>query len=128
MHICFFGGINHYFKKKEKLYRWALHFFSFLFGLVMCHEPQTWGPMATEKKFIIYCMHIDFIQLSSSNHWILGLTLIQNELWVPKYYHAHSNVLFLMFSVSKKCHQDFNLLRTYYTCYTSLFGWKMVHS
>jgi hypothetical protein len=51
---------------------------------------------------------------------VSSLTLIQNELWVPKCCHAHSKVLFFMFRVSKKCHQDFSLLHTYYTCYTSL--------
>jgi hypothetical protein len=35
-----------------------------------------------------------------------------------------SIVLFLMFRVSKKCHKDFSLLHTYYTCYTSLFWVK----
>ncbi len=44
--------------------------FSFFFGLVMCHEPQTWGLMAIKKMYVIYFMHIDFIQFSSSNHWI----------------------------------------------------------
>jgi hypothetical protein len=29
-----------------------------------------------------------------------------------------------MFKVSKKCHQDFSLLHTYYNCYTSLFWVK----
>ncbi len=29
-----------------------------------------------------------------------------------------------MFKISKKCHQDFSLLHTYYTCYTSFFGVK----
>jgi hypothetical protein len=30
----------------------------------------------------------------------------------------------LMFKVSKICHQDFNLLHTYYIYYTSFFGVK----
>jgi len=51
---------NHYLNEKEEIYRWALNYFSF--GLVMCHEPQTWSPMAFEKMYIIYFMHIDFIQ------------------------------------------------------------------
>jgi hypothetical protein len=46
----------------------ALYIFSFLFGLIMCHESQTWGPMAIEKKNVKYFMHIDFIQSFSSNH------------------------------------------------------------
>jgi hypothetical protein len=29
-----------------------------------------------------------------------------------------------MFKVSKKCHQNFDLLHTYYTCYTSFFWVK----
>jgi hypothetical protein len=45
----------------------------------MCHEPQTRGPMAIEKMYVIYFMHIDFIQMSSFNYWII-LTLIQNKL------------------------------------------------
>jgi hypothetical protein len=29
--------------------------------LVMCYEPQTWSPMAIEKMYVTYFMHIDFI-------------------------------------------------------------------
>jgi hypothetical protein len=59
-------------------------------------------------------------------HLTIGsnLTLIQNELWIPKCCHAHFKVLFIIFKVSKKCHQDFSLLHTYYTCYTSFFEVK----
>jgi hypothetical protein len=57
-------------RKRKNNYRWASFYFSFFFGLVMCHKPQTWGPMAIEKMYIIYFMHNDFIQLFSSNHWI----------------------------------------------------------
>jgi len=62
--------------------------------------------------------------LSNYFHLTIGssLNLIQIELWVPKCCHAHSKVLFLMFRVSKKCHQDFSLLHTYYIYYASLFG------
>jgi hypothetical protein len=86
--------------------------YSFLFGLVMCHESQTWSLMAIEKMYVIYFMHIEFIQSSSYNHWI--------KLWVPKCCHAHS----LMFRISKRCHQDFSLLHTYHTHYTSFFWMK----
>jgi hypothetical protein len=44
-------------------------FFHF-FGLVMCHESQTWGLMVVENMYVIYFMHIDFIQIFSFNHWI----------------------------------------------------------
>jgi hypothetical protein len=99
--------------KRKRFYRWALYIFSFFFGLVICYEPQTWDPMAVEKMYIIYFMHIDFIQSSSFNHGS-NLILIPNELWVPKYCHA--------------CHQDFNLLYTYHICSTSLFWVKIVFS
>jgi len=56
--------------KRKRFYRWALFFFSFFFRVVVCYESQTWGSMAVEKMYIIYIMHIDFIQSSSSNHWI----------------------------------------------------------
>jgi hypothetical protein len=36
----------------------------------------------------------------------------------------HILEFFFMFRVSKKCYQDFNLLHTYYTCYTQLFWVK----
>jgi hypothetical protein len=36
----------------------------------MYHEPQTWGLMGIEKIYIIYFMHIDFIQFSSFDRWI----------------------------------------------------------
>jgi hypothetical protein len=68
--------INFYFWKKtitfikKKIYRWALYYFLVFFGLVMCHEPQTWSPMVIEKMYFVYFMHIDLIQISSSNHWI----------------------------------------------------------
>ncbi len=66
------------------------------------------------------------LNLSKSLHLTIesNLILIQNELWVPKCCHAHSKVLFLVFKVSKKYHQDFSLLHTYYTCYTSFFKVK----
>jgi hypothetical protein len=54
--------------RRKRFYRWALYIFSFFFGLVVCYEPQTWG--LVEKMYIIYFMHIDFIQSSSFNHWI----------------------------------------------------------
>jgi hypothetical protein len=64
--------------------------------------------------------------LSNSLHLTIGssLTLIQNELWVPKCFHVHFKVFSLMFKVSKICHQDLCLLHTYYRCYTSLFWEK----
>jgi hypothetical protein len=64
--------------------------------------------------------------LRNSLHLTIGssLTLIHNELWIPKCCHAHFKVLFPMFKVFKKCHQDFNLLHTYYTYYTSYFWMK----
>jgi hypothetical protein len=64
--------------------------------------------------------------LSKSLHLTIGssLTLIQNELWVLKFCHAHFKVVFSMFKVFKKCHQNFSLLHTYYTCYITLFGVK----
>jgi hypothetical protein len=110
-------------RKKRRFYKWTLYYFFISFGLVMCYESQTWGPMAVENMYVIYFMHID---LSKSLHLTIGssLTLIQNELWVPKFCHAHSKVLFLMFRVSKKIHQDVSLLHTHYTCYTSLFWVK----
>jgi hypothetical protein len=36
----------------------------------MFYEPQTWGLMVDKKLQIIYVVYIDFIQSSSSNHWI----------------------------------------------------------
>jgi len=48
------------------------------------------------------------------NHFHLtvasNLILIQSEFWVPKCYHAHSKVFFLVFKVFKRCHQDFSIL------------------
>jgi hypothetical protein len=32
--------------------------------------PQTWSPMVVKKMYVAYFMHIDFIQSSSSNHWM----------------------------------------------------------
>jgi hypothetical protein len=42
--------------------------FSDFFCLIISYEPQTWSPMADKKLHIIYVVHIDFIQSSSSNH------------------------------------------------------------
>ncbi len=54
--------------RKKWFSNWPLYYFLF-FCLVMCHESQTWGLVAIEKMYIIYFMHIDLIQSSSSNHW-----------------------------------------------------------
>jgi hypothetical protein len=75
---------------------------------------------------VIYFMHID---LSKHLRLTIGsnLTLIQNEFWVPKSCHAHSKLFFSYVRVSKKCHQEFTLLRTYYICYIHhFFGWKVM--
>jgi len=93
-------GKNHYLKKNEEFYRWALYIFSFLFGLIMCYELQTWSPMAIEKMYVIYFMHIDFIQSSSSNHWI---KLNFDSKWTSSFNccHAHSKLFFLCLRFSK---------------------------
>ncbi len=107
-------------RKRRKLYRWQLYFFSFFLGLVMCHKSQTWSLMIVEKMYVVYFMHID---LSNSLHLTIrsSLILIQNKLWVPKYCHTHFYIFIFIFRVSQKCHQDFNLLHAYYTYYISLF-------
>jgi len=76
------------------------------------------------KRCTLYILYT--LVFSNSLHLMIGsnLTLIQNGLQVPKCCHAHSKVFFLMFRVSKKCHQDFNILHTYYTCYISNFWVK----
>jgi hypothetical protein len=109
--------------KKKRFYRWALYyFFIFLwFGNVSCTRNMKFYGLWKYVRYVI--THIDFIQFSSSNDWS-SLTLIQNELWVPKCCHPHSKIIFLMLRIFKKCHQNFNLLQTYYTCYTSLFWVK----
>jgi phosphatidylserine synthase len=57
-------------RKRKRFYGWALYYFFIFFGMVMCHEPQTWGHVVVEKMYITYFMHIDFIQSFSYNHWI----------------------------------------------------------
>jgi hypothetical protein len=76
------------------------------------------------KKCTLYtlCTLILFNPLHLTIGW--DLTFIQNELWVPRCCHAHSKVFILMFKIFKRCHQDFSLLHTYYTWYTSLFWVK----
>jgi len=55
--------------RKKRFYWWDNNnIIIIIIGLVMCYEPQAWGPMAVEKMYIIYFMHF-FIQSSSSNHW-----------------------------------------------------------
>ncbi len=73
------------------------------------------------KKCMLYILStfILFNPLYLTIGW--GLTFIQNQLWAPKCCHAHFKVFILIFKIFKRCHQDFNLLHTYYTCYTSLF-------
>jgi len=98
-------------------------FFSFFFGLVMCrnHKHEALWLLKICMLYIL-CTLILFNFLHST----IGssLILIHNELWTPKCCHAHSKVLFLMFRVSKKCHQNFNLLLTYCSCHTSFFWVK----
>jgi hypothetical protein len=65
-----FLGENIIFLKGEDFINGHCIIFSFFFGLVMFYKPQTWCLMAIEKMYVIYFMYIDFIQLSSSNHWI----------------------------------------------------------
>jgi hypothetical protein len=64
-----------------------------------------------------------FIQSSSFNHW-MRFNFYSKKLWVSKCCHAHSKIFILMFKIFKRCCQDFSLLHTYYTCYTSLFWVK----
>jgi len=87
----------------------------------MNHKHEALWPLKRCTLYIL-CTLI----LSNSLHLTIGLSLIliKNELWVPKCCHAHSKILFSMFRVSRKCHQDFNLLHIYYTCYTSFLGVK----
>jgi len=103
-------------EKKRRFYKWTLYFFSFFFGLVMCHEPQN-EALWPLKKCMLYtlCTLILFNPL----HLTIGssLTLIQNELWVPKCCHAHSKIYFLIFTIFKRCHKDFNLMHIYHVCY-----------
>jgi hypothetical protein len=91
----------------------------------MCHEPQTWNFMAFEKMYIIYFMHIDFIKSINIES---NLTLIQNELWVPKYCYAHFKVFFLCLVFSK----DAIKISTYYIpiilVIHHFFGWKVMKS
>jgi len=35
--------------KRKRINRWALHYFSIFFCLIMFHESQTWGPMVIQK-------------------------------------------------------------------------------
>ncbi len=107
--------------KRKFFYRWALYIFSFFFGLVACYESQTGGPMAIEKMYIIYIMHIDFIQSSSSNHWI---KLNFDSKWL-----LSSKILSCMclgfpkdaIKISIYCIPIIFVLHHF-------FGWKMVHS
>ncbi len=87
----------------------------------MNHKHEALWPL---KRCMLYTLCT--LMWSNSFHPTIGsnLTLIHNELWILKCCHPHSKVFFLMFGVSKKCHQNFNLLHTYYTCYTSLFKVK----
>jgi hypothetical protein len=68
--------------------------------------------------------------LSNSLHLTIGssLTLIQNELWVPKCCHVHSKILFLMLKFPK------NVIKILVYCTSIIFvvhhffGWKEVKS
>jgi hypothetical protein len=53
----FFGEKIITLRKWNRFCRWAMYFFSFFFGSVMCHEPQTWGLMAVEKMYVIFYAH-----------------------------------------------------------------------
>jgi hypothetical protein len=56
-------------REKDFIVRHCIIFSNF-FCLVMSYEPQTWAFMVDKKLHIIYVVYIDFIQSSSSNHWI----------------------------------------------------------
>jgi hypothetical protein len=70
--------------------------------------------MVIEKMYVIYFMHIDFIQSFSSNHWIKLNFESQNVV-----IHILKFFFLIMFGVFKKCHQDFSLLHIYYHYYQS---------
>jgi hypothetical protein len=85
MHNIFFvlgGKIT--MSKRWWFYRRILPWIFFCLG--MFHEPQIWNLMAIKN------IYVDFIQ---SFHLTIGSRsiLTQNELWVPKYYHA----IFILF-------------------------------
>jgi hypothetical protein len=66
------------------------------------------------KKCMLYILCT--LILSNPLCFIIGssLTLIQNVI-------IHILIFFLMFRVSKRCHQDFNLLHIYHISYISYF-------
>jgi len=67
------------------------HGIFFHFG-VMFHESQTWSLMVNEKhKLYIVCTLILFNPFHLTIESIL--TLIQNELFVRKCYHANSKII-----------------------------------
>jgi hypothetical protein len=93
-------------------------FFHYFFGLVMCHESQTWSLMVIEKMYIIYFMHIDFIQSSSSNHWIKFNFESQNVVM-----HILS-FFFLCLGFSKNA---IKISACYILIIHHFFGWKVAH-
>jgi hypothetical protein len=86
--------------------------------------------MAIENMYIIYFMHIDFIQLSSSNHWI---KLNFDSKWTLSFKMLSYMFLssFFMFEVLKKMPSRFmfiaHLLYLLYIIFFDENWWKMVH-
>ncbi len=121
----FFGGKTITLRKMRRFHRWHLIIFSFFFGLVMCYEPQTWGPCLV-KKCMLYTLCT--LILSNPLHLTIGSNLTE---WFKMSFEFQNFVMhifkffFLIFRILKRCYQDFNLTRTYHACHT-FFGWKVV--
>jgi len=64
--------------------------------------------MAIKKMYIIYFMHIDFIQSSLFNH-LIKLNFDSKWTLSSKMLSCILNFFFYIFKISKKCYQDFNL-------------------
>jgi hypothetical protein len=76
--------------------------------------------MGIEKMYVIYFMHIGFIQFFLCNHWLnfdqMSFEFQNDVTHILKFF-------FFMFRIPKRWHQDFDLLHTYHTCYTCITFW-----
>jgi hypothetical protein len=82
--------------------------------------------MAVEKIWVIYCIYINLMQSSSTNHWI---KINFDSKWTLsfKMLSCKSLSLLLVFRIAKGYHQDCSLLCTIIFVIHHLFGWKVVH-
>jgi hypothetical protein len=83
--------------------------FSFVWWCLMNHKHKALWSLKNYKLYTMCTLILSNpLHLTVGSKWILT----QNELWVQKCCCANSKVFWLVFRITKGCHQNFSLLCT----------------